>query len=99
MKHRRNPVGNDLPVGVGERDVEREVDARTRHHLPFERIAMYIDDTRQQQETVGIDCAFRAAFRADFGNDAVIRVNAGLHKLVARQHLCVGNADVHLPTQ
>ena len=40
-------VADRLPVAVNERDVDREVDARTRHHLPLERIAMQIDNARQ----------------------------------------------------
>jgi hypothetical protein len=69
VEHCRDAVGQHLPVGIDERDVEVEADARPRHHLPLEGIAMNVDDARQHDEAVSIDAAARrgvAADRADY---------------------------------
>jgi hypothetical protein len=56
VEHRGDAVGDRLPVAVDQRDVDREIDARPRHHLPLERIAMQIDDARQHQKAARHRC-------------------------------------------
>ncbi len=99
MKHRGDAVRDDLAVGIDERDIEREVDTRPRHHLALERVAVNIDNARQQHQALGVDRMRRAAIRADLGDDAVVRVNAGFSKLAAGQNFGPGNTNVHLPAQ
>src|SRR6266404_1284478 len=54
MKDRGDAVADRLPVTVHKRDIERKIDARARHHLPFEGVAMQIDDARQHQEVARV---------------------------------------------
>ena len=63
MKHRGDAVGDGLAVAVDQRDVDREVDAGARHHLPLEGIAMHIDDAGQHQQVARIDRQPRTAAR------------------------------------
>src|SRR6476646_5957541 len=55
MKHGGDAVADRLPVAVGKRDVDREIDPGARHDLPFERIAMEVDDARQYPKAARID--------------------------------------------
>lgn len=55
MKNRGDAVGDCLPVAVGECDVDRKINAGSRHHLPPERIAVNIDDPRQDRQASRID--------------------------------------------
>jgi len=50
MKDRCDAVADRLAVAIDKRDIEGEVGARARHHLPLEGVAMQIDDARQRQE-------------------------------------------------
>ena len=51
----RDAIADRLPIAVDKRNVDREIDAGARHHLPLERVAMEIDDSRQHQQAIGID--------------------------------------------
>ena len=55
MKNRGDAISDRLPVAVDQGHVDGKIDPGTRHHLPLERIAMQIDDSRQHQQVAGID--------------------------------------------
>ena len=63
VEHRGDAVADDLAVGVGKRDVDREIDPGARHHLPLEGIAMQIDDAGQYQQAARIERQPRTAAR------------------------------------
>ncbi len=69
VKHRGEAVGDGLPVAVDERDIDGEADAGAGHHLPFERIAMQVDDSRQDRQAAGIDHQRTAAVAGTDGAD------------------------------
>lgn len=55
MKDRRDAVSDRLPVAIGQCHVDRKIDAGAGHHLPLERIAVQIDDTRQHFQAARIN--------------------------------------------
>lgn len=63
VKYRGDAVADRLAVAVGERNVDREVDAGARYHLPLEGIAVQIDDAGQDQQIACIDRQPRPAAR------------------------------------
>ena len=68
MEDGGDAVAHRLAVAVDQRDVDGEIDARPRHHLALEGVAVDIDDARKHHQTFGIE---RAAWRpivADRGN-------------------------------
>ena len=60
MEDRGDAVRDRLPVAVDQRDVDREIDLGPRHHLPFERVAMQVDDAGQYQQVARIERDARA---------------------------------------
>jgi len=56
----RYAVGGQLPVGVDQRDVEREHGTRARHDLPFEGIAMDVHGTRKDKGAAHLDVTMAA---------------------------------------
>jgi len=54
VERRGDAVCDKLPVGLEQRDVVGEIDARPRHRLALERVAVDIDDARQQQQAARI---------------------------------------------
>jgi hypothetical protein len=65
VKHRGDAVGDRLPVAVAERDVERKTDARPRHHLPLEGVAVNVDDPGQDQQPRRVDPLLRRLIAAE----------------------------------
>ncbi len=79
-------VSDRLPVAVGQRDIGGEIDAGARHHLPFECVAMQVDDPGQHLQASGIDPQRNPAMaRAGRGDLAVRDLQAGFEKLAAEQ--------------
>ena len=54
MKGRGDAIGHQLAVGVDQRQARIEMDARPRHELALEGIAVHIDDPGQDQQMAGI---------------------------------------------
>jgi hypothetical protein len=52
VEGRGDAVRDELAVGVAKRDAWIEADPRARHELPFEGIAVQIDEARQDQEAI-----------------------------------------------
>ena len=66
MKDRGDAVGDRLPVAFQERDVDRKSDARPRHHLPLERVAVNVDDAREgRKRPRGVDVRSASRGRAE----------------------------------
>ena len=66
-------------------------DARPRLQLPFERVAVDVDDARQHQQAARVE--FAAATRATDARDAAI-LHQHVHRLLAiraQQHLTAGD--------
>ena len=61
MEHRRNAVGDDLTVGIDQRQIDRKIHARARHHLALESVAVHVDNARQQDQVFGVERMRRAA--------------------------------------
>jgi len=72
VEHRGDAVSDRLPVAVDQGDVDREIDARPRHHLPLKGVAMQIDDARKDQKPAGIDVEGGARRRAVHGADFAV---------------------------
>src|SRR4029077_19502762 len=62
-------VDDGLPTAVEERDIDVEIDAGARHHLPFARVALQIDDARQHHEAARIDFKCASALIGTYGCD------------------------------
>jgi hypothetical protein len=69
----RDAVADRLTVAVDERDIDGEINTGARHHLPLERIAVQIDDTRQHDEATCIDAESAAAGFRTHGADLAAR--------------------------
>src|SRR5882672_3806439 len=69
MKNRGDAISDRLSVAVDQGHVDGKIDPGTRHHLPLERIAMQIDDSRQYQQVAGIDTERSASVARFHGVD------------------------------
>jgi hypothetical protein len=86
VKDCRDAVADRLPVTVGQRHVDREIDAGARHHLPFEGVAVKVDDPGQHQQAIGIDAGRAAAMvRTDSNNVAAGDLQRGIGNSGAEQ--------------
>ena len=90
MVGRGDAVGGHLPVGVQQRHVEREMDARARHDLAFEGVAVDVHDSRQDQQPGGVQ---NLSARAAVGNDPPVGDGevAPLEAAFRRQDLSAGD--------
>jgi hypothetical protein len=52
MKSRGDAIGGELPIGIGQRNVDSKADAGPRHDLAFEGIAVKIHDTGKEKESL-----------------------------------------------
>jgi hypothetical protein len=97
MEHRGDAVGERLPVAVEERDVHGEVDARPRHHLPLECVAMDVHDAGQHHEAVGLDAPARRRVAADPADQALLgsQMDCGAFQLRADESASALYANVH----
>src|ERR1041385_4587550 len=95
MKDGRDPVGDDLPVAVEKRDIDREVDAGPRHHLPLERIAMQVHDARQHQQPTRVELD-RAALTAlaDIADRATLHRERRFQNVAAEQGAAAFNENI-----
>src|SRR6516162_6941297 len=95
MEHSGHAVGDRLAVAVDERDIDRKVDARARHHLPFERVAVQIDDTRQNQKGARVEFN-RAAFlvRTDAADFAVSDRQRGFQNFSVKQRAAAFDENI-----
>ena len=50
MERGGDAVGQQLRLGVGQRDVGRKIHTGPRLQLPFERVAVDVDDAGQHQQ-------------------------------------------------
>ena len=68
-------VGEQLRLGVVQRDVGVEIDTGARLQLAFECVTVDIDDTGQHEQTSCVDllAAAAAAVAADAGDDAIVQ--------------------------
>ncbi|MGY4355452.1 hypothetical protein ACVW0J_001945 [Bradyrhizobium sp. i1.7.7] len=95
VKDGGDAVADRLAVTVGERDVDREVDAGARHHLALEGIAMQIDDAGQHQQVARIDRQPRTAARGiDLRNVRAGHQNGSFDELGADQGPAALKEDV-----
>ena len=86
MKHGGHAVADGLPVAVKQRQVDREIDAGARHHLPLERVAMEVDDARQHDEPARVDRQRTVpAFGSDGIDVAARRPHRGVLEFLAEQ--------------
>src|SRR5690349_1085176 len=85
MKHRGDAVADRLAVAVDERDVDREIHAGARHHLPLEGVAMDVDDARQHQQAARVDRDRRASAAVDLCDVLARDGQRGLGELRADQ--------------
>ena len=76
VERRGDAVGEQLRLGVAQRDVGREIDAGPRLHLPLERVAVDVDDARQHQQAGRIERGDRAAPRRCAAMRAVLSVRS-----------------------
>src|SRR5271165_232067 len=97
MKSRGDAVGNCLSVAFAERHVEWKIDARPGHHLPFERVAVNIDNPGQDPKAAGIDALLRLLLIADARNDAAFgtEMNGCGFKSAVNESLSALDADLH----
>ena len=87
---RGDAVGGHLSVGVQQRHVEREMDARARHDLAFEGVTVDIHDSRQDQKPGGVE---NLASTAAAGRNAPVGDGkiAPLEAAFRRQDLSAGD--------
>ncbi len=85
MKNRGDAVSDGLAVAFEHGDVDCETHARPRHHLPFEGVTVDIDNTRQNEETVGVEGRSGARRAAEIANHAVdgIEIDGRVFQAVA----------------
>ncbi len=72
MHRRRDPVGEQLRLGVAQRERDREIHPWTRLQLPLERIAMQVDDPGQHVQPGRIEPPPANAARVDRGDYPVL---------------------------
>ncbi|MCW2239972.1 hypothetical protein [Azospirillum canadense] len=95
MQRRGDAVGDQLAVGVQQRDVGREMHARAWHQLPFEGVAVQVNDARQQEQPAGLDHAAGWRVVADLNDAAVGDGDPGLDEdAVRRQDACAADVGV-----
>ncbi len=85
-------VGEQLPLGLGKRQADREVDAGPRLHLPLEGIAVDVDDPRQHQQAAGVEIVTRRA-ASQRGDHAVFQQQIALVQPPAREHAPAGDPE------
>ena len=92
---RGDAAGKQLPVGVRERHRQREVDARARHDVAFEAVAVIVDDTRQHEAAGDIEAGPGAGGEA--GDHAVVDMDIGrLEATVGHQHAAAQKVQRHI---
>lgn len=72
MERRRDAVGNHLPIGIEERNVQRHLHAGPRHDLALKGVAMNVDDARKQKQAAGVESLGARTFGIDARNEYVL---------------------------
>jgi hypothetical protein len=90
-------VRDRLPVAIDEADVERHVDARARHDLSLEGIAVDVDDAGEQHEAAGVERAAIGVIGPDVGNHPVAHtdVNRRIGQPLVKQGLRTDDLKLH----
>src|SRR6516225_5014396 len=97
MKDRGDPVRYGLAVAVDESNVQRNIYAGPRHHLPFEGIAVNVDNARQDDQAVSIDRATSGMIGAEVSDESVggADVNGRSFEAAVEQNAPAGDAKIH----
>ena len=98
MEDGGDAVGDGLAIALEERDIERKSDARPRHHLAFEGVAVNVDDSGKNEKATGVDRTLGRRIQADPGDDARLgaEVHAGVFKAAMHQRTRPFDAKFHL---
>ena len=81
MKRGGDAVGEQLRLGIAQREAGREVHAGPRLQLPFEGVAVQVDDTRQNEQAGCVEAPARAVAVDQTVSDR----NVSLHQPVGAQ--------------
>src|SRR5262249_56971994 len=86
-----------LPIAFEQRHIDRKSDARPRHHLPLEGIAVDVDDPGQDHKAAGVDHPLGARLRADADDDPglAIEIDAGLLETAPDERATSFDAHAH----
>ena len=89
MKCRGDAVGQQLPFGLGQRQIEGEADAGARLDLPLEGVAVDVDNAGQHLQPARVQHRATTAARRDtpLGDPQI----TGDEPSVGKQHLAAGN--------
>ncbi|EWS63936.1 hypothetical protein Y695_02828 [Hydrogenophaga sp. T4] len=67
-----NAVGHQLPVGLGQGQLQVEMHARAGHDLALEGVTMQVDDAGHHAQATGVHHRCAVGFAADLHDDAVV---------------------------
>jgi len=95
MENGGDAVTDRLAVAIKKGDVDGKIDTGSRHHLPLERVAVQIDDTRQHQEAprIELDLAAEPA-AADVVDLAICDRQRALQNFAAKQGAATFNENL-----
>ena len=93
-----------MPLETAWRSLSRSAissgkcDARPRHHLAFEGVAVNVDDSGKNEKATGVDRTLGRRIQADPGDDARLgaEVHAGVFKAAMHQRTRPFDAKFHL---